>query len=297
MPFPALNAYLQRLSDSSRAPSTMWLDAHGQAHGRFFNCTLTSAFQPIRAIAGGQLLGFEGLARGVTEADAGLSLWRMLDHAASDDESIELDRLCRMLHAINFFRQPAAEGADLYLNVHDRLLSAVSSNHGYAFRRILHALGLPVGQIVLQLPVASVARRWLVNYVADNYRRNGFRLALNAATPAEAADVLEQFRPDVLKVDADAFDRGAGLERLLVLAQARSAKLVFKRVDSIAYLEQIERASANTGVTAYAQGRLIGLPRAVLPVPPDTGDQALPTASAGAACASAGKMPLHHLEE
>lgn len=286
MPFPALNAYLQRLSDSSRAPSTIWLDAHGQAHGRFFNCTLTSAFQPIRAVSG-QLLGFEGLARGASAADAGLSLWRMLDHAASDDESIELDRLCRMLHAINFFRQPEAEGVDLYLHVHDRLLSAVSSNHGHAFRRILHALGLPVEQIVLQLPAASAARRWLVNYVADNYRRNGFRLALNAATPAEAADVLEQFRPDVVKVDAAVFDGGAGLERLLVLAQARSAKLVFKRVESQASLELIEQASANTGVEAYVQGYLIGVPRAALAPQRSASDGAMPTTPLSAAPVSA----------
>lgn len=264
MPYPALNAYLQRLSDASRAPATMWLDGHGRAHGRFFNCTLTSAFQPICAVSGGALLGFEGLARGVSAADAGLSLWRMLDHAASDDESIELDRLCRMLHAINFFRQPAAEGADLYLNVHDRLLSAVSSNHGDAFRRILQALGLPVEQIVLQLPAASATRRWLLNYVADNYRRNGFRLALNAATPAEAADVLERCRPDVVKIDAAVFDGGEELESLLALARACAAKLVFKRVASTAALKSIERASANVGVQAYVQGYLIGLPDATL---------------------------------
>lgn len=287
MPYPALNAYLQRLSDASRAPSTMWLDAHGQAHGRFFNCTLTSAFQPIRAVADGTLLGFEGLARGVSAADAGLSLWRMLDHAASDDESIELDRLCRMLHAINFFRQSAAEGADLYLNVHDRLLSAVSSNHGYAFRRILHALGLPVEQIVLQLPAASAARRWLVNYVADNYRRNGFRLALNAATPAEAVAVLEEFRPDVVKIDAGLFDGGEGLQRLLTLAQARSAKLVFKRVESQASLEAIEHASLNTGVPAYVQGYLLGMPRAALSVRGTDGGRISHLACASAACSSA----------
>ncbi len=30
----------------------------------------------------------------MSKADEGLSLWRLLDHAASDDESVELDRLC-----------------------------------------------------------------------------------------------------------------------------------------------------------------------------------------------------------
>ena len=39
------------------------------------------------------LLGFEGLAHGVSDEDAGLSLWRMLDHSCGDDESIAPDRL------------------------------------------------------------------------------------------------------------------------------------------------------------------------------------------------------------
>ena len=267
MPFPALNAYLKRLSAPSRAPSTVWLNADGQAQGRFFNCTLTSAFQPIRALGGAELLGFEGLARGASATGPGLSLWKLLDHAASDDESVELDRLCRMLHAINFFRQPEAQGLDLYLNVHDRLLSAVSSNHGHAFRRILAALSLPSAQIVLQLPAASASRRWLVNYVADNYRRNGFRLALQVATLAEAAEVLTQVRPDAVKIDARAFQQGAALETLLRLAQANGATVIFKSVESQASLAMLERTSARTGVPACVQGYLIDPPRLALRSP------------------------------
>lgn len=174
MPFPLLKTYLARLSDPALAASSFRLDADGKAVGRFFNCTMTSAFQAIRQLDSSRLLGFEGRARGVSAADAGLSLWNLLDHAASDDESVELDRLCRMLHAINFFRQPQAQQADLYLNVHDRLLSAVSSNHGHAFRQILGALGLPLERIVLQLPAPGAHQGWLFNYVADNYGAMAF---------------------------------------------------------------------------------------------------------------------------
>ena len=124
----------------------------------------------------------------------GLSLWRLLDHAASDDESVELDRLCRMLHAINFFRQNEAEQADLYLNVHDRLLSAVSSNHGHAFQRILDALGLPIERIVLQLPTVTTNQSWLLNYVADNYRRNGFRARRRGTDRGAAAHLRRDGR-------------------------------------------------------------------------------------------------------
>jgi EAL domain-containing protein (putative c-di-GMP-specific phosphodiesterase class I) len=266
MPFPVLDDYLKRLSEPSAVQSSVALNPDGQAQARFFNCTLTTVFQPIVAVGAPGLTGFEALARGGPESGAGLPVWRMLENAASDDESIELDRLCRMLHAINFFRQPDAEGTDLYLNVHDRLLGAVSSNHGYAFRRILNALGLPLARIVLQLPAASPSRRWLVSYVADNYRRNGFRLALNTGGADEARQVLALVRPDVIKVDADAFPDAAALEDMLLLAQAHSAKLVVKRVDSVSTLSMLERASANSGVTGYAQGELLGSPHAELGV-------------------------------
>jgi EAL domain-containing protein (putative c-di-GMP-specific phosphodiesterase class I) len=265
VPYPVLNDYLTRLSGPSHGPATVSLNPAGQAQGRFFDCMLTSAFRPIDAVGGSGPLGFEALVRAVSEPSADHSLWRMLDHAASDEESVELDRLCRMLHAINFFRQAAAAHADLYLSVHDRLLSAVSSNHGYAFRRILGALGLPVARIVLQLPAASASRRWLVNYVADNYRRNGFRLALNVNTPDEAFSVLAMVRPDVVKIDSGAFHDARELERVLVLADARSAKLIATRVEVPATLSMLERASAATGVPVYAQGKLIGAPQAVLP--------------------------------
>jgi hypothetical protein len=63
----------------------------------------------------------------VSAQDQGLSLWKLLDHAASDDESSSWTG-CAACCTINFFRQAADGGPDLYLNVHDRLLSAVSSN-------------------------------------------------------------------------------------------------------------------------------------------------------------------------
>jgi EAL domain-containing protein (putative c-di-GMP-specific phosphodiesterase class I) len=146
--------------------------------------------------------------------------------------------------------------------VHDRLLSAVSSNHGYAFKRILTALGLPREQIVLQLPPVSPARRWLLNYVADNYRRNGFRLALNVGSIAEAADVLGQVRPAAIKIDARALQYENGLEDLLLLAHAGAARLIVKRVASGDSLAMLEQASANTGVPVYVQGGLIDAPQA-----------------------------------
>jgi EAL domain-containing protein (putative c-di-GMP-specific phosphodiesterase class I) len=257
VPYPALDAYLAQLADPARPPSNLWLNAQGQAEGRFFNCALTSAFRPLYEVGGGRLVGHEAVVRHVAPEDAALSLWRLLDQAASDDESVELDRLCRMLHAINFFRQPAAQGADLFLSVHNRLLSAVSSNHGYAFRRILDTLELPVERIVLQLPLVRSPQRWLLGYVTDNYKRNGFRMAFNLDTPALAGELIARAPPAAIKVAADAVGDDEALARLLALACDNGVQLVVKRVETAQALAQLERVSEALGLPVSAQGGFI----------------------------------------
>ena len=250
MPYPTLQNYLATLSDAHRPASSVWLDREGRAQGRYFNCTITSAFQPIYERDGRTVVAYEGLARSAAAGDAGLSLWRLLDHAASDDESIELDRLCRMLHAINFFRQDSAGQTDLYVSVHDRLLSAVSTNHGHAFQRILDALELPLERIVLQLPATSEQQGWLLQYVADNYLRNGFRLALNATSASQALALLGQLTPHAIKLDARA-EEGTSLPQLVEVAGERGVRLIFKRVASAADLPRLPLASQ---AKVYYQG-------------------------------------------
>lgn len=264
MPYPALDQYLARLPGKSQAATRVWLDADGRAQGRYFNCTLTSAFQPVRILGTTRVAGFEAFARSYSESDPGLSLWRLLDHAASDDESIELDRLCRMLHAINFYRQPEAAHADLYLSVHDRLLAAVEGNHGMAFRRILAGLGLPIEKIVLQLPAVTNTQRWLLSHVAENYRRNGFRFALNAAHPAEALGLLERIRPNVIKVDARELIDPALTLRLLLEAKIRDTRIVFKRLENRQVLEVLLDLGTQSEQAILAQGQLWDLPKPTL---------------------------------
>ncbi|MGK5022421.1 EAL domain-containing protein [Janthinobacterium sp. LB2P10] len=264
MSFPVLKNYLARLSHQTQAGTSVWLDAEGRALGRFFNCTMTSAFQPLREIDSGKLVAFEGLARSVSKADQGLSLWRLLDHAASDDESVELDRLCRMLHAINFFRQAEAQQTDLYLNVHDRLLSAVSSNHGHAFQRILDALGLPIERIVLQLPTVTPNQGWLLNYVVDNYRRNGFRLAINVSSVHEASDMLQRLHPQAFKLDAGNLGDEQAIASFVTLCHAEKIRLIFKRLDTPAALAALQRVTAMTGLPIVAQGYLLDQPLTAL---------------------------------
>jgi EAL domain-containing protein (putative c-di-GMP-specific phosphodiesterase class I) len=268
MSFPALKKYLARLH-STQADSRVWLDTEGRAQGRYFNTTLTSAFQPIRRLDTDAIVGFEGFARSYSPSDGGLSVWKLLDQAANDDESVELDRLCRMLHAINFFRQPAAEDADLFLSVHARLLAAVDGNHGMAFGRILKMLELPQQKVVLQLPAVAERQGWLLNYVSDNYRRNGFRIAVNVSDTAEAFVLLERVRPDVVKFDARHICADAAIARLLEDCAKLNVRVIFKRVENSEAVKVLRQLGASSGQAIYAQGFLWDAPKASLgPNPP-----------------------------
>ncbi|RJG05521.1 EAL domain-containing protein [Noviherbaspirillum cavernae] len=264
MPHPALEDYIARLHDTPQPETRVWKDAEGRAQGRYFNSTLTSAFQSIRRLDSHMVTGFEGFIRSYSSTDDGLSLWKLLDLAASDDESIELDRLCRLLHAINFFRQPAAAGRDLYLSVHARLLAAVDGNHGIAFRRILDMLGVPQQRVVLQLPAIVEQQGWLLNYVADNYRRNGFRVAINAADAAEALDLLHRVRADVVKVDGREIADEVAALRLAHECANLNLQLIFKRVENRRTSELIQSLGEQSGHVMHAQGYLWDIPKASL---------------------------------
>jgi EAL domain-containing protein (putative c-di-GMP-specific phosphodiesterase class I) len=262
--FTAVDNYLGRLPDGPKPHSSLWRAADGSVHGQFFACTLTSEFQAIHRIGASDdrvVVAFEGFARGVSAEDEGLSVWRMLNQAASDDESIELDRLSRVLHTINYFRQPAGAAVrDLYLGVHDRLLAAVSSNHGHAFLRILTLLELPGEQIVLQLPAIGPRSRWLASYVADNYRRNGFRLAFHAATVSDAIELVGEFAPHAVKVDARITRDADALSHLLELARVAGVRVVVNNVETPELLACLQQTCHATGADLHVQGSALDRP-------------------------------------
>jgi EAL domain-containing protein (putative c-di-GMP-specific phosphodiesterase class I) len=267
MPSPALQQYLSHLYQTKDASTQLWLDEEGRARGRYFNSSLTSAFQGVHAYAAEEgiaprTIAYEGYARSFAANDQGLNVWRLLDHAANDHESIELDRLCRILHTINFYRQPESKGRELYLTVHTRLLAAVEGNHGAAFRRILDILELPHEHIVLQLPQIMPSQRWVLHHVADNYRRNGLRIGINAADAQQALDLLERAQPQLIKLDAGhALDRGA-VTQLLEKAEAAGSRVVFKRLEHQARLDELRRMLV--GHELYLQGYLLDFPKAGL---------------------------------
>lgn len=264
MAYAGLNHYLDGLQTQSG--SKLFAGKDGRVTARFFNARLSSVFQPIRSGENLRLLAYEAFVRTFSVNDQGLSIWKLLEHATTDDESVELDRLCRLLHAINFFRQVATEDCDLYLSVHNRLLTAVAGNHGAAFQRVLATLDIPQQRIILQLPLISPSQRWAITHIVENYRRNGFRLAVHAQNIEQAFDLLERVRPEVVKlnVESSLADKDAWLlEDLLRQAALQNCLIVVRKIDQLQALSKLQ-AFSDPSLSFAVQGNAIDIARSRL---------------------------------
>lgn len=269
MKFQALQAYLERLQLRNHSDEKLWVDEHGRLQGRFRNCSLTSVFQAIIGLGDRKLFGFEAFVHSYSTTDSGLSIWQLLMNGANDDESVELDRLARTIHVINFFRQQAQEGHSVLIDVHDRLLTAIGSNHGMAFRRIISSLGLPQEKIILQLPAVKSSQSWALAQVVDNYKLNGFSVVTRATSIDEAIFQINLMRPTVIRIDITRIGNGEKLADLISVAATHFVKIVFSRIEDRHELSLLSDAAAQTKFDShhlFIQGPIVSEPKPDLPV-------------------------------
>lgn len=260
-----LDQYLESLGRNST--EHLFEGKDGRIAARFFNARLSSVFQAIRSAENMDLIAYEAMARSFSVNDTGLSILTLLEHASSDDESVELDRLCRLLHVLNFFRQHPAPHIDLYLSVHSRLLTAVSGNHGAAFQRVLANLEIPQQRIVLQLPAITASQAWAIAHVVNNYRRNGFRLAVHARNFEQAFELLKTVNPDVLKLDLQSpvLQQDSKLfDRLLSATAQQQCRLILRKVDQFNASRDLHASSWQSRAFGI-QGNAVDIARSVLP--------------------------------
>lgn len=159
-----------------------------------------------------------------------VSPWSLFSLVAGDDALVALDRLCRIVHVLNF-RAAALVKCRLFLNVHGRLLAAVREDHGHAFRDAIEGLKLDTRRIVIETPDTANLEPKLLALVLSNYRLNGFAVAANVRDLSELEALLRMVRPDFVKLDARQF-RDVGLtERALDRIRESGVRPVFTRVE------------------------------------------------------------------
>lgn len=200
----------------------------GTAVGRFLRSDLSSVFQPI-VDGAGVIVGYEAFVRAHGQGARDIAPWNLFALVAGDEALVALDRLCRVVHALNFL--PHAETAGrLFLNVHGRLLAAVQEDHGHSFREAIELIGLDARRVVIETPESANGEAKLLALVLSNYRRNGFAVAANVRDADDLASLLAMVRPDYIKLDARGFRRDGALVEAIRRVEDHGARPVAMRV-------------------------------------------------------------------
>ena len=149
---------------------------NGFIMGHFFNCSLSSVFQPVFDAKTRSVAGHAAYIRSAMNEENPLSPWKVLSLGEGDAPLVRFDRLCRAVHVLNYF-SGSSRDANLFVTVQPRLLEAVKDDHGRAFKRILDIIGAETSRVVIEIP-AEVNRNWkLLKHVISNYRSHGQRQA------------------------------------------------------------------------------------------------------------------------
>lgn len=114
-------------------------------------------------------------------------------------EFIQLDRLVRTLHALNYLTSPRR--GNLLLRVHPRHILSVPANHGLAFEEILRPCGLFPEQITLEIDTDGVEDTAHFTRAIASYRSRGYHIAVcQFGRTRLDFEFLEALRPDIVKL-------------------------------------------------------------------------------------------------
>ncbi|MFH0343057.1 MAG: EAL domain-containing protein [Chromatiales bacterium] len=221
-------------------------------------------FQPLVAIAssGRLVAGHQAYLRAIGANYAALPAPEVFASAREAAAIVYLDRLCRTVHMLNFLRQANQDGC-LFLHVHARHILAVPHDHGEYFEGLLHRCGLTPERIVIQSDPPSTGdadERRRTQVALRNYRRRGYRLAMNVASGVHRENILEhvfEIQPDYVRLDRTCLEIGgsqASVGRamtLIALLHESGAKVIVHRLETATEV----RVATDYGVDVAAGNR------------------------------------------
>lgn len=191
-----------RLGHAANTPSPALQTQQDAIVGRFASWELHSHYQPLLRAQDLQPIAHEALLRPRQLGQRGFAApQHALSSATTPQEAVYLDRLCRVVHAMNFVRQASGQGA-LFLNVSAQHLQSVSHSHGSTFENLLALCGLRTEHVVLEILESGVEDLQQLQNAVDAWRAHGFRIAMDDfGCQHSNFDRLWQLTPDIVKLD------------------------------------------------------------------------------------------------
>jgi EAL domain-containing protein (putative c-di-GMP-specific phosphodiesterase class I)/GGDEF domain-containing protein len=223
---------------------------------------LSALFQPVLGIAGGEIVGFEGLIRGPRES--GLHSPVALFAAAREHGlTTELEHLCRQVVAERFVQRQLP--GKLFLNVSPDILAHPDYRSDAALGQFEH-IGLPPRRVVIELTENQPTHDFdLMRESLLYYRALGFEVAIDDLGEGFASLRLwSELHPDFVKIDKH-FIRDISRDPLKLqfvkgiqqISDASSTLVIAEGVETEAEL----RVVRDLGIP-FAQGYFIAVPEA-----------------------------------
>lgn len=211
-------------------PASRFTEPHpGRVAAQFFQSRLTSAFQPVVRAADGGVIGHQALLRVYDEGGLPVAPWGVFAQASRDAMLVQLDRLTRAVHALNYF--PRDADGMLFLNVEPRLLKIVADNHGAYFELILKLLDIAPGRVAIVLPAAILDDPVTFVRAAISYRMRGYRVVAHLRLDTEA-DLEHVFlaEPHYVALDVPAASRVDETRRSVAALARRGIHAIARHV-------------------------------------------------------------------
>jgi EAL domain-containing protein (putative c-di-GMP-specific phosphodiesterase class I) len=214
MPLRDLVEYFnQRISAEQGLAEPPLFVVAGQVESRLNGVRLATEFHPIRkAAAPSDIIGHDATlltSQSETLETPTTALFRSADECGV----INLDRLCRTIHMLNYL-PIAHENGYLFVHVHPRHVLGVKRDHGAYFEEVIFRCGLSPRRVVITVTVAPVYDRQL-SVLLDglkNYQARGYSIAIKFDEQADHAffaryciEFLHRVTPDFVRLESDFF--------------------------------------------------------------------------------------------
>lgn len=250
-----LPGLLRRLERDHFPASRFSQPGPGTIAAQFLHSRLTTAFQPIVRVADRGIAGHQALLRVHDDGGKPVAPWSLFAQASRDAMLIQLDRLSRAVHALNYFPDQRP-GRLLVVNVERRLLSIAAEDHGAYFDLILAELGVPASRVAIALSATTLDDPVTFVRAAIAYRIRGFRLVAQLHSEA-TADLEHVFLadPHYVALDAPEASRGEETRRIVESLARRGIHAIARRID-----DEAQAQSALDAGFGFLQGRYFASP-------------------------------------
>ncbi len=210
MPLRDLVEYFnQRISQQQGLAEPPLIVRKGQVESRFGGLNLATEFHPIRRADSPSLIIGHDAALRALQPDTSQSTAEKVFHSADEGGIVNLDRLCRTIHMLNYLPSTHENGY-LFLHVHPRHILGIKRNHGAYFEEVIFRCGLSPRRVVMSVAVTPLFDRQLTLLLEGlrNYQRRGYATAIKFDDQTDrkfleryCIEFLYRITPDFVRLD------------------------------------------------------------------------------------------------